>query len=99
MIKNYTEKCYFFVFAYILIYLVKRHHVSDKLNYLLVDVCFLEVPAQDQEQKLVMVASQLLKINMVALQKLKKAKVEPNGVAKLEVSLKNKRTGVLNMDI
>jgi hypothetical protein len=62
-------------------------------------VCFLEVQAQDQEQKLVMIASQLLKINMVAIQKLKKAKVEPNGVAKLEVNLKNKKTGALNTDV
>ena len=36
---------------------------------------------------------------MVAIQKLKKPKQEPNGVEKLEMSLKNKKTGALNTDI
>ena len=55
----------------------KGHHVKDQQNYLLVGVDFTEVQVQDLAQKPVLLASQLLKLNMVALQKLKKQKLKP----------------------
>ena len=55
----------------------KGHHVKDQQNYLLVGVDFTEVQAQDLAQKPVLLASQLLKLNMVALQKFTKQKLKP----------------------
>ena len=52
------------------------HHVKDQPNYLLVDVDYTEVQAQDLVQKPILLASQRLKLNMVALQKLKKLKLK-----------------------
>ena len=55
----------------------KGHHVKVQPNYLLVDVDYTEVQAQDLAQKLVLRASQPLILNMVALQKSKKLKLKP----------------------
>ena len=55
----------------------KGHHVKDQPNYLLVDADYTEVQAQDLAQKPVLLASQRLKLNMVALLKLKKLKLKP----------------------
>ena len=55
----------------------KGHHVRGQPNYLLVGVDFTEVQAQDHVQRPALLASQLLKLNMVAIQKSKKQKLKP----------------------
>ena len=55
----------------------KGHHVRGQPNYLLVGVDFTEVQAQDHVQRPALLASQLLKPNMVAIQKSKKQKLKP----------------------
>ena len=56
----------------------KGHRARDQQNYLLVDVDFTEAQAQDLAEKPVLRASQLLVLNMVALQKSKKLKPRLN---------------------
>ena len=55
----------------------KGHLARDQQNYLLAGAEFTEVQAQDIAQKPVLRASQLLILNMVAIQKSKKQKQKP----------------------
>jgi hypothetical protein len=55
----------------------KGHHVKDQPNYQLVGVDFTEVQAQDHVHRPALLASQLQKLNMVAIQKSKKQKLKP----------------------
>ena len=55
----------------------KGHLARDQQNYLLAGVEFTEVQAQDLAHKPVLRASQLIILNMVAIQKSKKEKLKP----------------------
>jgi hypothetical protein len=99
MIKNYTEKYYFFVFAYILIYLIKKAP-CQRLAKLPVGQCALpggtSTGPRTEAGHAHLSAS---KTKHGRYTKIEKAKARTQRGRKLEMSLKNKKTGALNTDV